>query len=348
MTQQRLYWLLHGGGWTVAVLVFFSIRLLTMSGQPVTALEVCNWLLYWFLAVYLTNRFRLRIKQGWLERPWFRALPYYSLWILGIGFCLAVQVTMFGGAWRMLSQGRFPWEYFFSVWLNAIFTTCLWLGCYISIVMVRRYSEAKSRALALELAAKEARLRNLQAQVNPHFLFNSLNTVRALILEDAPRAVEAVTWLSTLLRYSLHSDRNTRVPLSEELEMVEQYLALEKLRFEDRLQVAIDIPAPLLPALVPPLLLQTLVENAIKHGIAHLPSGGQVTIQATPSHSHMTLEVRNTGRLQPATSSGIGLSNARERLLLLYGANASLHLSESNNEVIAEVRLPKNIAEAAA
>jgi two-component system, LytTR family, sensor kinase len=348
MTQRRLYWLLHGGGWTVAVLVFFGIRLLTLSGQPVSALEVFNWLLYWTLAVFLTHRFRLRIRSGWLDLPWYRTFHLHAAWILGIGLCLGLQVVLVGGAWRGLPRGRFPWEYFFSIWFNAVFVTCLWLGCYISIVMVRRYSEARNRALALELAAKEARLRNLQAQVNPHFLFNSLNSVRALILEDAPRAVEAVTWLSTLLRYSLRSDRDTRVPLAEELEMVGQYLALEKLRFEDRLQVSIAIPASLHSALIPPLLLQTLVENAIKHGIAHLPNGGRVELAANPANQGIQLEIRNTGRLQAPSSQGIGLSNARERLHLLYGPNASVELSESNGEVVARVHLPKITTEAAA
>jgi LytS/YehU family sensor histidine kinase len=255
---------------------------------------------------------------------------------------------MVGGSWRDIRGGFYPWEYFFGIWFNAIFAICLWLGCYISIVMVRRYSEAKNRALALELAAKEARLRNLQAQVNPHFLFNSLNSVRALILEDAPRAVEAVTWLSTLLRYSLRSDRQPLVPLSEELEMVEQYLALEKLRFEERLQVSIDVPAQLMTFLVPPLLLQTLVENSIKHGIAHLSSGGHLRVQAVSSNSQMSLEVRNAGRLESESAGGIGLSNARERLSLLYGETASLELRQSGNEVIARIILPLPEREAAA
>lgn len=342
MTRQRLYWLLHGGGWTAAVLVFFSIRLLTLSEQSVSFVEVGNWLLYWLLVITLTHRFRLRIRAGWLDLPWTQAFPRYVACIVGIALVLAAQVTCIG-AWRTLWRGQFPWEYFFAIWFNAVFAISLWLTFYISIVMFRRYSEARNHALALELAAKEARLRNLQAQVNPHFLFNSLNSVRALILEDAPRAVEAVTWLSTLLRYSLRADRNHRVPLAEELDMVEQYLALEKLRFEERLQVSLDVPSELRSALMPPLLLQTLVENAIKHGIAHLPAGGRLAIHARSEQQHLLLTVRNDGRLtsQPRTEgTGLGLSNARERLALLYGAQASLDLHEDSDGVLATVRLP--------
>lgn len=341
MTRGRLYHWLHGGGWSAAVLILLSIRILFSGQTPVPPLEYLNWALYAVSAIVLTHQLRIRTRH-WLDLPFSRAWYRYLAATIVIGFFLGAQVVLVGGAWRLFSGARFPLEFFVSAWINGVFLTLMWTAIYITIVSIRRLAEAKTRALQLELAAKDARLQNLQAQVNPHFLFNGLNTVRALITEEPAKASEAVTWLSQILRYSLRSDATPTVTFAEELEMVTQYLELEKLRFEERLKVHIAVEPAVMEARVPPLLLQTLVENAIKHGIANLPGGGAVIVEAGAGHNRIELTVRNTGKLSnPPVEPGIGLKNTRERLCLLYGTAASCELVERNGEVAATVILPE-------
>lgn len=342
MNRRKLYLWLHGGGWTVAVLMLFGLRLVFSSQLRVTFLEIANWTLYALSGIFLTNQLRIRTRH-WLDlsiaSAWYRYLGSTLL----VGLVLGIQVTLVGPGWRILAGARFPFEFFFGTIINTTFVVFMWTALYIAIVNIRRLAEAQTRALQLELAAKEARLKNLRAQVNPHFLFNGLNTVRALIAEDPAKATEAVTWLASILRYGLRSDDAPTVTIAEELEMVTQYLALEKLRFEKRLTTSIDVDDAVLTARIPPLILQTITENAIKHGIANLPNGGAVNIEIRRASQRIEMSVRNTGALSShSPESGIGLKNTRERLHLLYGSDAVLQLTESNNEVIAQIILPES------
>jgi len=183
----------------------------------------------------------------------------------------------------------------------------------------------------------------LRSQLNPHFLFNCLNSLRELIDEDRNRAKQVIDLLSALLRYTLRADRVETVSLKEELGAVEDYLALEKVRFEERLQTRFAIDPRSLGAKLPPMLLQTLVENGVKHGIARLPAGGELVVVAEVVDGNLRVEVTNTGRLSDATegSSAIGLGNARERLRLMYGDSAALTLGAvDESKVRAEFVIP--------
>ncbi len=341
MNAHRIYWRLHVGGWLAAIAVLFAFRYFFSATIAIGPLEIVNWLAYAATGIFLTHRLRLRILSGhWLDIPFSRVWFRYLAAILSVAAVLALQVTLGGGGWRAFTGARFPLDFLFGSWINAIFLCFIWTALYVAIVMLRRYGEAKTRALSLELAAKDARLQNLQAQVNPHFLFNGLNSVRALIAEDPAKATEAITWLSSLLRYSLRSDLKLTVPLSDELEIVKHYLALEKLRFEDRLTTSLDAHPATLSTPVPPLLLQSLVENAVKHGISSLPAGGHLALSALPGPHSIEITVHNSGTLAPSPNPGIGLQNARERLHLLYGPAASLSLSAANGRVTAALSLP--------
>jgi two-component system, LytTR family, sensor kinase len=169
-----------------------------------------------------------------------------------------------------------------------------------------------------------------------------LNNLRELIAEDPRRAQRMVTQLGGLLRYSLRADQAELVPLADEIRALEDYLALESIRFEERLHVRWDVAKDVQGTRVPPMLLQTLVENALKHGIARRPQGGEISIAARRTGGNIELEVLNSGELrEPACSTGIGLRNARERLGLLYGDRATLLLqSGSQGQVSARVTLP--------
>ena len=203
----------------------------------------------------------------------------------------------------------------------------------------RRQREA--RELELTLDARNAQLDMLRAQVNPHFLFNCLNSLRALIAENPERAASMVTSLSDLLRYSLQSDRTHTVSLAEDLAIVDEYVSLERVRFEDRLRFERTLDPGVLNCRVPPMLVQTLVENAVKHGVTDLPHGGVVHVRAAVDGRTMTISVSNSGTMRHAyDESGHGLRNAMARLRLLYEHNASFSLSDASGETIASVTIP--------
>lgn len=214
---------------------------------------------------------------------------------------------------------------------------------YVLSVALHYMALAAEESRQAVVDAREAELRALKAQINPHFLFNCLNTIRGMIVESPAKAQEMVTRLANILRYNLRGDRAPTVPLSEEIEVVSDYLSLEAARFEDRLRVTMDIGAGAAAVPVPPMLLQTLVENALKHGIAHLPEGGEVRIEASLERDSLALRVVNSGDLAEPAPNGtrIGLKNARERLRLLYGDRATLELQAADHRVIATVRIPR-------
>jgi two-component system sensor histidine kinase AlgZ len=227
--------------------------------------------------------------------------------------------------------------------VNWTAVIAIWCVLYFIIVSGRRRRWAELRESELAHALHLAELRVLKSQLNPHFLFNSLNTVRALIAHDQARAQEAVTQLARTLRYTLNAGQEELVPFERELEIVESYLALESLRFGDRLTVDRDIALAARQARIPTMLLQTLVENAIKHGIAELPRGGTLRIAAQPRDASLILAVENPRPLAHARAAGerVGLRNLEQRLQLLFGDGASFELDLSDpHRAIARSRIP--------
>ena len=207
----------------------------------------------------------------------------------------------------------------------------IWQILYFTAIAVREYRSAQLKQSETARALHLAELRLLKSQLNPHFLFNALNTVRSLIADNPARAQNAVTHLANTLRYTLSSRQDELVTLSQELDIVADYLQLESMRFEDRLRIEIDVRDDAAAVRIPMMLLQTLVENAIKHGIAELPAGGLLRISASVQNQIFTLEVENPRPAAqiPATHESVGLRNARDRLRLLFGGRASLELDLS-------------------
>lgn len=225
---------------------------------------------------------------------------------------------------------------------QAVLIISLWCALYFSARESRKRRAAEMEALRLALLAQVAQFRTLRSQLNPHFLFNCLNNLRELVDEDQERAKQLITRLSDLLRYTLRADSVETVPLKEELAALEDYLALEKIRFEERLRLRYEVTPEALAVRVPPMLLQTLAENGLKHGIAKLPAGGELSIAAVVSDGNLRIEVTNSGKMAHTSGSTvIGLENARERLKLVYGEQACLTLDvDSGERVHAVVTIP--------
>jgi sensor histidine kinase YesM len=212
----------------------------------------------------------------------------------------------------------------------------------------RRYREQQLTAVRLRTEMVQAQLLALRSQLNPHFLFNALNSVISLMDRDVPAAQRMVARLGDLLRLSL-SASEAEVPLSRELNLVKQYLEIERIRFGDRLTVTVDVPRELLDLPVPNLVLQPLVENAIVHGVGPRPGPGKVTVQAHQVGDTLLLRVLDDGigleRSGSSVGHGIGVGNTRARLKAIYGEKASLTLREAEwGGCVAEIRLPLAVA----
>ena len=218
----------------------------------------------------------------------------------------------------------------------------VWISIYVAVHYLRGLRRAETERWQLELAMRDTELLALRAQLNPHFLFNSLNSLRGLVVEDRARARDAITGLAALLRYSLRQSRDRTTTLEQELEATRHYLELEALRFEARLTFHIDVEPRALDHPIPPMLVQTIVENAIKHGIGHLPEGGVIRLEARKPLDTLFIRVTNTGTLRGAGNAhGIGLANSLERLRLIFGDEARLEVVASGpNEVTCNVLVP--------
>jgi two-component system, LytTR family, sensor kinase len=216
--------------------------------------------------------------------------------------------------------------------LYATFILISWSGLYFSIKHYQALQTERERVLEAEALARQARLQALRYQLNPHFLFNTLNSISTLISEgDSTRANGTLTQLAGLLRSTLEEDVLQEVPLRREIGVAQEYLGIEKVRLGDRLNVVLKISPETLDALVPAFLLQPLIENAIRHGIAPRPEGGTVRIETYRSGKHFRLNVSDDGVGDQSpesqgerTRGGIGLANSIERLRVLYGADHRL------------------------
>jgi two-component system sensor histidine kinase AlgZ len=208
-------------------------------------------------------------------------------------------------------------------------------------------SKAESRALETSILAREAELKALKAQVNPHFLFNSLNSVSALTSVDPAKAREMCILLAEFLRMTLGLGEKSSVPLSEELSLLHRYLAIEKVRFGARLQMQEEIQEESRSIQLPPLLLQPLVENAVTHGIANLPDGGIVRLCGLSHSGRVSLAVENTfdPESTPMRNGGMGLKNVRNRLEARYGKEANMRVSAENGKFRVELSFPSHVEE---
>src|SRR5687768_3186176 len=218
----------------------------------------------------------------------------------------------------------------------------IWNSIYFMYHYVMKSRKQQMDTLQLEALVKELELKTIKAHINPHFIFNSLNSIRALIDENPPRARTAITELSNILRSSLSTDKGETVSFNDELKIVRDYLALENMRFEDRLKIEYDVEEETLSQQVPPMMLQTLVENAIKHGISKQVKGGMVKITSDMKGNFHELSVQNTGHLNGgARETGFGLSSTQDRLNLLYGNKAKFEIKQINPTIVeAKVMIP--------
>src|SRR5262245_7834990 len=296
---ERAYWLCQFGGWGLYTLYVLSLAAQYEGGFRLKSIvSVVGFLLV--VGPIVTHALRRWIiRNGWLEMTGAQVLPRVAATVLLMAASLAALtgsvnvLVLRNGEWRTW----FP-QVMYGVGTGYAMALSVWVWIYFTVHDRRRRRALELTALKLEVVARDARLRTLESQLNPHFLFNSLNSVRALVVEDPPRAQTMITRLSELLRYTLHSTDREVVSLDDEIRAVEDYLAIERVRFEERLTVDVDVEPAARQQRVPRMLVLTLVENAMKHGISRLTQGGVVRIGAVVAGDRLQVVVANSGSLR--------------------------------------------------
>ncbi|HSL71345.1 MAG TPA: histidine kinase [Longimicrobiales bacterium] len=335
------YWKCQIMGWSLFGLVVCIVPTLYAGMRAVV---VARAVLGALLGIVFTDQLRRHLwRRNWLQRS-----PR-QLIILVIAGSVAVAVAMVAGALPLLLI-IIPPPNSRTGPLAAIFATHIavvlgWVTIYLAVHYLRSVRAAEAEKWQLQLAMRDTELQALRSQLNPHFLFNSLNSLRGLIAEDPTRAQTAITGLASLLRHTLRHSRFQTTTLERELEATRHYLELESLRFEARLEYRIEVDPWALEHPVPPMLLQTLVENAIKHGIARLPEGGSVRVEVRKPADDLHITITNSGELGDRLGfGGIGIANSMERLRLLSGDRVKVELQESGPQhVVCRVVVPGTI-----
>lgn len=337
--KQNIYWICQVGGWAFYVainLIFFRLSYNTNIS------DILIFMLWLPLGIILTQIYRyFIIRFGVLKYNVLSQIPitiFSAILMATIFFSLNVGIV------KAFSNGDY------EVYLIAALTKILsltvififWSLIYFGFHFFDNYKKTEIQNLKLEANTREIELNQLKSQLNPHFMFNSMNSIRALVDEDPKRAKIAITQLSNILRNTLMMHKNRFITLEEELVLVKDYLELEHVRYEERLNFDLTIDPSTLHLQIPPMMIQTLVENGIKHGVSKYPEGGSIRISATQHNQQVTICIINTGQIKRTSDHdiGFGVANTTNRLELLYGKNASFSLKNLDEKnVISEIRI---------
>jgi two-component system LytT family sensor kinase len=281
------------------------------------------------IVLMFLGSFALRPFCRWLLR---QSQSWIAFELIAAAAAMVTSIPVACGAWFILKNSYpVPWHAVVTVWAWSFFMLFIWCSLYFSIKQWQQSSEEKERLLRAESEVREARLLALRYQLNPHFLFNSLNAVSTLVLDgNARAATRMLAQIGDLLRISLDSEVTAEVALSQELALTEGYLAIEQTRLGERLRIDMAVPLETRDALVPSMLLQPLVENAVRYGVAPLVEGGWIAIKSALDADRLRIVIGNSGRRgegeQKRNGNGIGLGNTAERLKTLYGTNFEFSL----------------------
>jgi two-component system LytT family sensor kinase len=351
-STSKYYWWCQIGGWGSLGLVFVLDA--STFDQSIDLRRIGLMAVSIFSGIFVTHLFRTFIRRfGWLMLPVERALPKFMMGILLTSLAFGLMRMGLDNAFDLLSPDRKKKDFLTRLLANTLNDGLLiipWTLIYYVYHYIENSRKQQLDTLKLEALVKELELKTIKAHINPHFIFNALNSIRALIDENPVRARTAITELSNILRSSMQAEKLETVTFEKELNIVKDYLALEHIRFEDRLQVEYDIDEDTLDQPIPPMMLQTLVENAIKHGISHQVDGGKVKIISDFKDDFHELVILNTGGLNGNINGGrnvdgFGLASTKNRLQILFGQKANFDIREVNgNTVQATVLIPVDLS----
>jgi len=339
--KNLFYWVFQIIGWSIFGAFLFASIFAFSEGPPnpkVIHLQIIIILVCFVLSHLLRSFYK---KQKWYELSLIKVLPRIIITSL-------ISATLAQIIIHLLMITVLDWSSFRSIVIseipmyiaNVFVVYLVWSIIYFSYQYYEKAQDARFAQIESEKALKEAELIALKAQINPHFMFNALNNIRAMVLEDTKKAREMISNLSELLKYSIQFNANEKVKLKDEIKIVKDYLNLESVQYEDRIKYHLEIEIETLEKEIPPMVIQLMVENAVKHGISQLNDGGKINIKTYLDANNLVIEVSNTGKLKKSGSSGIGLKNAVERIRIVFNKEPVLSLTQISNEVLAQLKIP--------
>lgn len=341
MTKQRAYWLCQIIGWSTWGLLNFGVLLIQSNKIALTDLFGAIFQVAFYIGSSHFLRWQIK-KKKWFTFSSIRLIPriLISNIVLGLtNYFTLIFMSYLMGTLIVSIELRY-YNILFGI-LGPTAMYFLWSLVYFTY----HYFEEYNKSLQYQAVIRDTELNNLRAQLNPHFIFNALNSIRALVDEDPKKSKSAITQLSNILRTSLQVDKQKLVLLQDEMATVEDYLSLESIRYEERLKVELDISKRTHKIKIPPMMIQTLVENGIKHGISKLKTGGVISVMARIEGDFLVVQIRNSGvylNNKPTKKMGYGLDNTRKRIQLIYGELARFTIkNESVDMVLTELVLPK-------
>lgn len=343
-----LYWKCQLIGWSLAGLYWGYTGY--VGGGFKWSFAISQFVTDVVLYILLTHLYRnFSLRHNWqnlnLNQTVKRLIP--AVLIMGIAYTLVTVFKIYILRRCFGPQFEQPFYSFvkingMSVFMAGIRLMSIWLLAYHLYQYAQREIRINKENSRLAIISRDAQLNNLSAQLNPHFLFNSLNNIKALVIDDPKSARRAIDLLSDLLRNALYQHNGQLSTIKQEMDLVKDYLELERLRIEERLQQEIHIDDNLSAVAIPQFSIQTLAENAIKHGIAQLQDGGTIHINIAAEQGFLKITVENPGTLDvEGLTTGIGLKNLQERLQLQYEGKAKFMIAQQpNGMVLAKILIP--------
>lgn len=340
------YWICQFAGWGLyaAITIFFYEKLSVKQIERFYLLIFISII----LGLLMTHLMRMTIKKyEFLEKPIQRQIIFFVLITIIFSIVYAsidVAIEKILNLSGYLNPKISLINEIVRSSINSFFIFFIWNLLYYTYHYVDHNRKQQVDTLKLQSLVKELELKTIKSHINPHFIFNALNSIRALVDENPNRARTAITELSNILRSSMHAERLETVPLVREMNIVKDYLALEKMRFEERLTIEMDINESTWELPVPPMMLQTLVENAIKHGISKKIDGGSIKVISDFVDGHHELIVQNSGQLNSfINGDGFGVRSTQDRLNLLYQGKATFDIKNLNNDMVeSRIIMPLN------
>ena len=346
-----IYWVVNSIMWSsFAVAWYFLHTSIKIVAPDLALFNAIQVFILCFLLSFASRQliYALKLFEAKSVHAFLLGLTFFS--VLGLAASVIFQLNL---AFYYIVNGHaseivFFFNDYILVAIPISLTFIIWGLTLQAATNLSHYKKVEDDNEEISHKLKEAQLNSLIGQLNPHFLFNGLNNIRSLMLEDVAKAREMITSLSEILRYSLLSHKTQQVKLQEELDVVEAYIELASIQYESRFDHKQNISESALNRLIPPMSIQLLIENAIKHGIDKTLSGGvlELSIQIDQAEN-LIVEVINSGEYRPNvnknnnTNTGMGLTNIQDRIDLIYGKRASLVIKQSQDLVVATLKLPK-------
>jgi two-component system, LytTR family, sensor kinase len=340
LNKKTVYWICQIFGWFA--FVFINAVFIGINNEA-SLTGYLSLLLLFVLGISFSHLYRnLIIRFKWLSVKTIALIPRFLLSAIVLGGITYFIGSIFSSLIN-LQEITFAKSDIAGA-LNLSFIYLVWSLIYFLVNFIENYRKEEIKNLRWEAAISEIELNKLKSQLNPHFMFNAMNSIRALIDENPDKAKQALTQFSNVLRNVLQMGKTKIVPFAQELQLVKDYLEVESIRYEERLYVTYEIDEESNKFQIPPMMLQTLVENAIKHGISKYAKGGFILLKTQVINNFLEINIINTGIYQVTELSenkGYGVNNTQQRLQLIFGDNAQFKIEQwKENEVKCYLKIP--------